>query len=770
MLESQVQIVKEDEWQQQWLKAGGFAFLVYQVDFVAAFEAARKASIQNRPSASELVLLDGLLRGQHGSLWRLQSSYQIMMIQSVVTAPLWVQQIYANEVDIQHLVDLVCRVELASASEGLTSKHHARTSFLTQLLQTPFSGHPALANLQPQARRCLQRAEPDGLLLRALRKSWLGTAPGGSPSRFAPGLKLTVEQMQAQMCKSDPMMPGYDPKCMFVLRDLLMGCQELGTFPCLVQGWGTEQPRAPKLMLTLRDTIVNAAAWTPPKGGMGVPADERTHFVANEASQAQILSDGLQCMYMLAHKDGSLPDWVDGSQPAVVDREKALQTTFHDPSLALLMQRGAPILVEAILRATARCHQDWIDRLNQQYCASIQSMAGGSHGQPHGGPGHPTGNLVGAGKPSQNPERGGGARQWGGTGHWRAGGARHDRRQEPAGSMLRPSHVHPLRPRAGGDLHSSMHVDAQAQDTTWMVVQSHIAAWLLPVILRRVKDEPTFDQGASFVAWLVGLLTVNASLGDATAGLVCKGLADLLHCRVLLQGSARTPSAESAATARRAVLCALGIVSDLINRPVPPGCNLTARRRAVVQSGLLAQLSKLACLWWAEEDRPASFGLLARAVLPSLAALLPSDAHLGSKLKAVTSCFEGVAVSQLPELAGMAAYAASLGHPQETRDSSTLTASEAAKAATLSALPGLVEALEAHCGPADRREAGAGLERSRMAALGPGCHNPDCQNLAGACEAELPARKCSNCKKTRYCSPACQKAAWRTHKRACKKK
>ncbi|KAK9809990.1 hypothetical protein WJX72_003027 [[Myrmecia] bisecta] len=755
MLESQVQIVKEDEWQQQWLKAGGFAFLVYQVDFVAAFEAARKASIQNRPSASELVLLDGLLRGQHGSLWRLQSSYQIMMIQSVVTAPLWVQQIYANEVDIQHLVDLVCRVELASAS-GLTSKHHARTSFLTQLLQTPFSGHPALANLQPQARRCLQRAEPDGLLLRALRKSWLGTAPGGSPSRFAPGLKLTVEQMQAQMCKSDPMMPGYDPKCMFVLRDLLMGCQELGTFPCLVQGWGTEQPRAPKLMLTLRDTIVNAAAWTPPKGGMGVPADERTHFVANEASQAQILSDGLQCMYMLAHKDGSLPDWVDGSQPAVVDREKALQTTFHDPSLALLMQRGAPILVEAILRATARCHQDWIDRLNQHL------MAGRATPQA-------TLSVLASLRKILNVavEPGNGAAQV--TGELVAHAMIGVKNLLAACS----DQVMCIRCDQGPEAIFTalcMWMPKRKTRPGCQVVQSHIAAWLLPVILRRVKDEPTFDQGASFVAWLVGLLTVNASLGDATAGLVCKGLADLLHCRVLLQGSARTPSAESAATARRAVLCALGIVSDLINRPVPPGCNLTARRRAVVQSGLLAQLSKLACLWWAEEDRPASFGLLARAVLPSLAALLPSDAHLGSKLKAVTSCFEGVAVSQLPELAGMAAYAASLGHPQETRDSSTLTASEAAKAATLSALPGLVEALEAHCGPADRREAGAGLERSRMAALGPGCHNPDCQNLAGACEAELPARKCSNCKKTRYCSPACQKAAWRTHKRACKKK
>ncbi|KAK9810209.1 hypothetical protein WJX72_006689 [[Myrmecia] bisecta] len=81
----------------------------------------------------------------------------------------------------------------------------------------------------------------------------------------------------------------------------------------------------------------------------------------------------------------------------------------------------------------------------------------------------------------------------------------------------------------------------------------------------------------------------------------------------------------------------------------------------------------------------------------------------------------------------------------------------------------LVEALEALCGlDQTYGPAAADLELARMAALGPGCHNPGCKNMAGATEAELPIRKCSGCKKAHYCSAACQKAAWKVHKRVCK--
>jgi len=45
-----------------------------------------------------------------------------------------------------------------------------------------------------------------------------------------------------------------------------------------------------------------------------------------------------------------------------------------------------------------------------------------------------------------------------------------------------------------------------------------------------------------------------------------------------------------------------------------------------------------------------------------------------------------------------------------------------------------------------------------------------CRNLSGASEAGLRTLLCSGCNAARYCSAACQKAAWRAgHKGACQR-
>lgn len=51
-----------------------------------------------------------------------------------------------------------------------------------------------------------------------------------------------------------------------------------------------------------------------------------------------------------------------------------------------------------------------------------------------------------------------------------------------------------------------------------------------------------------------------------------------------------------------------------------------------------------------------------------------------------------------------------------------------------------------------------------------GCCNHDCTNLEGPSEAALSTRLCSRCKRARYCSVKCQKAAWLTggHKAVCR--
>lgn len=51
----------------------------------------------------------------------------------------------------------------------------------------------------------------------------------------------------------------------------------------------------------------------------------------------------------------------------------------------------------------------------------------------------------------------------------------------------------------------------------------------------------------------------------------------------------------------------------------------------------------------------------------------------------------------------------------------------------------------------------------------PGCSHWGCTNLGGFSEDALLTRLCSGCKRARYCSPACQRAAWVEggHREAC---
>ena len=40
--------------------------------------------------------------------------------------------------------------------------------------------------------------------------------------------------------------------------------------------------------------------------------------------------------------------------------------------------------------------------------------------------------------------------------------------------------------------------------------------------------------------------------------------------------------------------------------------------------------------------------------------------------------------------------------------------------------------------------------------------------MSGVSEALLEVQTCSGCKRAKFCSGACQKAAWKQHKTACK--
>ncbi|KAK9810053.1 hypothetical protein WJX72_004035 [[Myrmecia] bisecta] len=769
-------------WQELWLSCGGLSFLIYQLEYFTTFEAARKASTHNVPSRTELAELNAILRDPHrGALPRLQSSYQMLMFQCYKEP--WAHNVLSHQVEIQRLADLVCTADLASEQVGF-----AAPILICQLLQAPFTLVVEIPELKSQAMQVFLRAEAGSLLMRALRKWWLGPpqSSGRPTASYYPVVPEHAGDLQGAIWHSiaeviitgsantkaclDVSKPHHlshmtsMPDCINILNNVLSSAWDNGTFAALVQLWGPGEARAPKLMAVLRDTVSNAAAWTP----QGQAARQASwcpltteDIAAIEKVQPRVLYSTLHCLYMLAHQDGSLPDWMlraPASPAGQAELKQGLRDLFHEPTMKWLVQLGAPELMEALLRTVARWHENWKPFEDRLLFKGINAMVG---------------KLVAS------------------MGSLLAGTAKlkatlsllatmrviltvavdHGSDEAQVADILVAYVLIALQDIATAcsdqaALSSSSRGPAAVFEAlgVWhrprkltpkgQAVASHISAWLLPVVLRQAKTQLAFHQWIRPVAQLVASLAASSALDDAAASLVCSWL---------VEGLQRADTIEKAD-----MLVAVGLVSNLINQPVPSGCDATARRRAVVQSGLLRQLCKLASTMWAKEDQPATLALLAQAVLPALRALLPGEPEMSRPLQAVIDCFQAVEIMQLPELVGVAVLAAVRGWQAQAAASRPFHVDDEAKSAALRALATAVQALEAHCGPANQKSADADLERSRLAALGPGCHNPHCQNLTGACEADLATRKCSRCKKVQYCSAACQKAAWKIHKRVCK--
>jgi hypothetical protein len=87
----------------------------------------------------------------------------------------------------------------------------------------------------------------------------------------------------------------------------------------------------------------------------------------------------------------------------------------------------------------------------------------------------------------------------------------------------------------------------------------------------------------------------------------------------------------------------------------------------------------------------------------------------------------------------------------------------------------ILEAQRAHLPTAREAVLAVSVHKARGAAdrldlvSPPGCWSATCRNLQGDSEATIPAlRKCGGCRVARYCSPECQREAWRSgHKVAC---
>ena len=99
-------------------------------------------------------------------------------------------------------------------------------------------------------------------------------------------------------------------------------------------------------------------------------------------------------------------------------------------------------------------------------------------------------------------------------------------------------------------------------------------------------------------------------------------------------------------------------------------------------------------------------------------------------------------------------------------------AAHQAAAATMPQLAELLTAAAERCppagAPAPKPEPALppelALQRERALTARPSCANPRCPNL----EAPAKGMRCSGCAVARYCGEACSRAAWRTHKLACR--
>ncbi|KAK9813314.1 hypothetical protein WJX72_012361 [[Myrmecia] bisecta] len=266
------------------------------------------------------------------------------------------------------------------------------------------------------------------------------------------------------------------------------------------------------------------------------------------------------------------------------------------------------------------------------------------------------------------------------------------------------------------------HAGCDPSRAIWEPVQAYAAAWVLPTMLGLADaflDSNECQPWLSGIARHVALLAVTGALDDAIVRHLCTELARLAGQPILSQEINVLHPMSS-------VHLLINITKDVVNyQPCPGG-----------------------------KGSATFFGLLATDVLPVAASLLPVETQTAHNVLALTRPFGGM---DLHEAVNRRAY-------------KEVIIAEHEKLKALAAMAELMDALEAVCGPLDQTgtAAAADLELARLAALRAGCHNPGCKDVAGATEAELPTRKCSGCKKAHYCSAACQKAAWKVHKRICK--
>ncbi|KAK9823313.1 hypothetical protein WJX72_001858 [[Myrmecia] bisecta] len=158
---------------------------------------------------------------------------------------------------------------------------------------------------------------------------------------------------------------------------------------------------------------------------------------------------------------------------------------------------------------------------------------------------------------------------------------------------------------------------------------AYTAAWVLPALLTREPNEERLRHWLGSLARLVAYLYPTAAITDAVA--------QHMFSRIAAVFQSRLHSAIPDEPSISAALCMMCMAINLIS--AHPGGYQRLRCQAVVQTGLLGHISRMACRWWADEGRLFAYGLLIKRLLPAMCAILPADAATSSRLAAADACF-----------------------------------------------------------------------------------------------------------------------------------
>ncbi|KAK9817747.1 hypothetical protein WJX72_001549 [[Myrmecia] bisecta] len=415
--------------------------------------------------------------------------------------------------------------------------------------------------------------------------------------------------------------------------------------------------------------------------------------------------------------------------------DQLLAATFHQPTLSVLMLSDAHRLIEAILRTTARWHTTWANS-GPSNLPLIESRTGMLSAQMSAllavtaGPQAALSIMATARKVFLVSEVNSSLT----TDSLLAIDHQMSAAVAPALSGMQAMVQAAVVGTAG-------HVSRTIR-TRWQPVLEYATAWLLPVLFSSA-DKSVGDYPIGWLNGIMHFVALLASVGALDAAAAHSVCATMTHW-------AGTHLAK--ASSLRALIPQLYLVIEVaiyVSHTTPPHPASPAKGclEAVVQTGLLRMLCQLASRLLDKEGMASLVVMLALRVMPTLAELLPESPCTSAQ--ALASSLKGVNVERVVDKHG---------------NLTLFDLTQAVKARALAAMAELVEVLEAHCAEAcqpDPTTAEADLERARVTAMGAGCCNPGCKNLEGVTEAELRTSKCSGCKKARYCSTTCQKAAWK---------